>query len=56
MGYKLEFELIKHPEAHHFIVIVNKDVDDLKTEIREQTKYWKEIFNTPVKCIKHEKQ
>lgn len=50
--YKLEFELVDHPNAHHFFVLI-KETDNIKATIKEETKYWKTAFNTPVKCINY---
>lgn len=53
--YTLTFKLTKFPNARNFLSEVTADPETLDSAIYERTKYFSELYKTPVKCIKTRK-
>lgn len=53
--YHLTFKLTKHPQARKFESEVASTEENLQEKIEERTKYFADLFGTPVKCIKSRK-
>ena len=50
--YILTFQLKNYPDARNFLTEVSASEETLKSAIFEKTKYFSELYGTPVKCIK----
>lgn len=54
--YILHFKLTKHPLAKQFTTTVQSTEEKLDEKVELRTKFFTDLYGTPVKCVKKEKK